>query len=331
MTSNATAFCIGCSCETPYTVSSSRETITIRGLTFSYVELHAHCGKCGEPIYVPEINDENVASREEGYRKEAKLITVAEVNELLDKYNIGAGPLARLLGFGEITINRYVSGQLPSRDHSDILLKVKSSRKTMEEYLEAGKDLISPVAYTKCRAAINEINDLYGNGRIERIARYFLCRISDITPLALQKLLYFAQAFYKAIFSQQLFPETCQAWRDGPVYPDIYYKYKEFGYNPIDKPTKDLDEDLSELTTRELSLLDAVIDVFGSYSGTVLSNITHNELPWLEARGSLLPEDRSTTVIKQETIESYFRAVVEKYQIISPRDIRKYCEAMVNQ
>lgn len=331
MSNQATAFCTTCGCKVPFSVSSSRETITVRGLAFSYVELHAHCNQCGKLLYVPEINDENVESREEGYRKAAKLITVAEVNELLAKYNIGAGPLARLLGFGEVTISRYVAGQLPSRDHSDILLKLKSSHKEMEKYLEKGKDNISPIAYTKCRAAIDEINTLYGDGKIELVARYFLCKINDITPLALQKLLYYAQAFYKAIFSQTLFPDACQAWSYGPVYPDIYYKYKEFGYNPIEKPTDDLAEDFCELTTREISLLDAVADVFGGYSGLVLRDITHNERPWIEARGSLLPTDRSTTVIKQETIESYFRDVVEKYQIINPRDIQRYCEAMLKR
>jgi len=330
MPNQATAFCIACGCKNPYTVSNSREMITVRGITFSYVEVSAHCHQCGELIYVPEINDANVVSREEGYRKAAKLITVAEVNEILEKYKIGAGPLARLLGFGEVTINRYVAGQLPSRDHSDLLLRLRASYKTMEEYLEQGKDKISSVAYMKCRAAIDEFNILYGEGKIEQVARYLLCRTEDITPMALQKLLYYAQAFYNALFKEQLFLDECQAWSYGPVFPDIYYKYKEYGYNPIEKPTVDLREDFGELTTQEISLLDAVADSFGGYSGPILSKITHNERPWIEARGSLLPGDRSATIINRDSIDNYFQSVVENCQIVNPRDISKYCDAMLS-
>lgn len=331
MPNRETAFCIECGCNVPYSVSSTRETVTVRGITFSYVETHAHCKQCGELLYVPDINDENVQSQEDGYRKAAKLITVREVNELLVKYNIGAGPMARILGFGDVTINRYVGGQLPSKAHSDILLQLRASHKIMDSYLEKGKNKISSVAYAKCRAALDEIDSLYGDRKIELITRYLLWKAEEITPLALQKLLYYAQAFYKALFDEVLFQDDCQAWAYGPVYPDVYYRYSDRGYNPIEKPTDDLTEDFIELTTKEISLLDAVIDSFGRYSGTVLRDITHKEKPWLEARGNLLPTDRSTTVINRDTIDEYFKSVVSQYQIINPCDISKYCLAMRKQ
>lgn len=331
MENKEAAFCIECGEKRPYRVSSSRDTIMVKGITFSYIEMQAFCTECGAPVYVPEINDANVEAREEGYRKAAKLITVAEVNELLEKYNIGAGPLAKLLGFGDVTINRYISGQLPSRDHSDLLLKIKASHRLMEEYLEKGRSGITSIAYEKCRAAIDEINCLYGSEKIERVARYLLCKAGEITPLALQKLLYFTQAFYYAIFDEEFFPDDCQAWSYGPVYPEIYYKYKGYGSDPIDKPTDDLQEDFCEFTTREVSLMDAIIDSFGRYSALVLRDITHSERPWLEARGSLLPEDRSQTVINRDTINRYFRSVVDKYQIVNPRDIALYCNEMVQR
>lgn len=328
MPNQSTAFCPECGCYVPYSVNSTRETSTVRGVAFSYVEMHAHCKQCNEPLYVPEVNDANVLAREEGYRKAAKLITKAEVNELLAKYNIGAGPLAKLLGFGEVTINRYLGGQLPSKDHSDLLLRLRSSHKTMESYLESGRDKISAVAYEKCRLAIDTLNDLYGSGKIELVTRYILWKADDITPLALQKLLYYAQAFYKGLFGEDLFLDNCQAWAHGPVYPDVYYKYKEYGYNPIDKPTEDLTEDFGRLTTREISLIDAIVDSFGQYSGTVLRDITHNEKPWLDARGSLLPTDRCVTVISRKSIDDYFQSVIKQYQIVNPCDISKYCFEM---
>ncbi len=191
MPSTSTVYCIKCGCERPYSVASSREVISVKGVVFSAVLMSAHCRECGEEVYVPEINDENVKSREAEYRRAAKLITVEEVDGILKKYNIGACPLAKLLGFGDITITRYLDGQLPSRANSDILLRILASHKTMEEYLEKGKDKITAIAYQKCRGALDNLLQLYGEGKIELVTRYILFKAKDITPMALQKLLYY--------------------------------------------------------------------------------------------------------------------------------------------
>lgn len=329
MSGNNITFCINCGEKTEYIVKSQRVDMSVRGIEFSYVEHTAYCSVCGEEVYVPEINDLNVASREEAYRKAAKLITIPEINQLMRKYNIGAGPLAKVMGFGEVTINRYIGGQLPSKEHSAQLLEVLSSHKAMEKRLEANKHIITPIAYAKCREAINQLNVLYGQKKIELVARYILNKAVEITPLALQKLLYFSQAFFNALYHEPLFLDDCQAWAHGPVYPDIYYQYKEFGYNPIEKALPEDDSDFTELTTKELNFLDAIVDIFGMYSGQTLSRITHSERPWIEARGSLFPSDRSVTVISRDSIDSYFIRIVEKYQIINPCDITLYCSDMI--
>ena len=324
------AYCIGCNEKTAYTVKSQRVEMEVRGTKFYYIEQTAYCRECGEAVYVPEINDSNVLSREEAYRKAARLITVSEIRQILDKYHIGAGPLAKLMGFGEVTVNRYMGGQLPSREHSAQLLEVLASHREMEKRLEENKERISPVAYIKCREAIDQLSDLYGTRKIEIVARYLLNKAVEVTPLALQKLLYFAQAFFHALYQEELFTDDCQAWAHWPVYPDIYFRYKDFGYNPIEKPLPESEGDFSELTTRELSFLDAIVDVFGVYSGQMLSKITHNEQPWIEARGNLLPSDRSVTVINRETVNRYFEQVVAKYRIMNPCDMASYCTEMIN-
>ena len=329
MSTNNTIYCINCDKKNTYCVKSQRVDIKIRGIAFSYVEQAAYCSECGEEVYVPEINDLNVVAREEAYRQAAHLITIEEINQLLKKYNIGAGPLAKLMGFGEVTINRYIGGQLPSKEHSSLLLEVLASHEAMEKRLEQNKTLITQVAYTKCREAIDQLSALYGTKKIELVARYMLNKAVEITPLALQKLLYFAQAFFDALYNEPLFLDDCQAWALGPVYPDIYYRYRDFGYDPIEKTLPEEDSNFSELTTKELNFLDAIVEIFGMYSGQVLSKITHNEQPWIEARGSLLPSDCSVTVINRNTINSYFKQIVEKYQIINPCDIVSYCSDMV--
>ena len=322
------AFCIGCGKKTNYTVKSSREEITVRGITFTYVEQCAYCVDCGEEVYVPEINDLNAEAREEAYREATGLITIADIQDILTKYNIGAGPLANLMGFGEITINRYLSGQLPSRTHSDALLEVKKSYHKMEEYLETNKAKISSTAYRKCHLAIKKLETIYSCNKIDIIARYLLHKDSDITQMALQKMLYYAQSFYKAMYGRVLFADSCQAWSHGPVYRDIYIKYRDYQYDPIRLPNPEFDVDASGLTSDEMKFLDGIILAFGNYSASVLRNMTHQETPWIEARGSLQPMDRCSNVISSRSIDIYFKHIVDEYQIKAPCDISRYSRKM---
>ena len=165
-----------------YVVKAYKREITVKGITFSYVHQTAYCSECGEELYCPQINDANVQAKEDAYRKAAKLITVEEVNQILEKYCIGAGPLAKVLGMGEITINRYVGGQLPSRENSAKLLDVLASPQLMEEHLESNKALISSTAYKKCRRALDKLLPLYGDQKYnknsvvgEQIALFSYC------------------------------------------------------------------------------------------------------------------------------------------------------------
>lgn len=324
----AKSFCIECGCDAEYFIASESVEVCVRNVRFSYAEMSAYCGACGEKLYVPEINDVNVNSREESYRKAMQLISVSEIQTLLEKYNIGAGPLAKLLGFGEITINRYLSGQLPSKTHSEKLFELKNNRELMRQILVDGESLITTVAFEKCKSRLDYLDELYGRRKIDLIAQYILSKSGDITPLALQKLLYYSQSFYFALFKKSLFDDDCQAWAHGPVYPSVYYKYKEYGYDPIEKNIDEFELDFTELLADEITFLNAVISSFGCYSGDILRSMTHCELPWIEARGSLKPSDRSVSTIKRNTINSYFADVVKKNDIKNPRDIIKYSRHM---
>lgn len=108
-------------------------------------------------------------------------------------------------------------------------------------------------------------------------------------------------------------------------------KYRMYGYNPIDDPLLNEDDDLTELTTREVEFLDAIISAFGCYSGPVLKKMTRSEKPWREARGSLLPGDRSVTEIEKDVIHDYFKQVVKHFDIVNPCDIVNYSKVKISR
>lgn len=135
MSDIAAAFCLKGGCKTTFRKIVSRAEAEVRGIKFSFVEVNPICVECGAPVYVSDVNDENVQARENAYRKASGLITVEEIQKIIRKYNIGAGPLAQILGFGEITINRYLTGQLPSKINSEKLLEILASHKKWKKIL----------------------------------------------------------------------------------------------------------------------------------------------------------------------------------------------------
>lgn len=118
-----------------------------------------------------------------------------------------------------------------------------------------------------------------------------------ISNLKLQKLVYYAQGFYSAIFGKPLFDKNISAWAHGPVVPDLYHEYKKYGSNPIPISS---DFDKNTLTQDEFELVEEVFEVFGQYSAWKLRNMTHEESPWLnhESEADTIPLTEITEYFK---------------------------------
>lgn len=111
----------------------------------------------------------------------------------------------------------------------------------------------------------------------------------------------------------------------GPVYRDIYLRYRDYYFDPI---AENCGFDESTLTASEKAVFDSVINNLCCYSGKVLERFTHNEMPWLSARSDLPVFAQSERIIPQESIGEYFTAVREKYNMVKPNDIQVYSQEM---
>ena len=144
------------------------------------------------------------------------------------------------------------------------------------------------------------------------VARYFLCRVDreagdTISPLKLQKLVYYAQAWSLAIRNQPLFAQTIEAWVSGPVVRDVWDEYQAYKYRDIPAPdTLDATFDADEL-----EILSEVWDAYGELSAKRLQDLSHSESPWLNARQNLDPAQKSTHPISHEEMQSYYANLVE--------------------
>lgn len=139
----------------------------------------------------------------------------------------------------------------------------------------------------------------------------------SISPLKLQKLLYYIQSWHIAKFDKEtLFDELPEAWVNGPVYRDIYNSYKTSFFRNENILT-DLDEeqlanklkevqDSLQVSENQLKLINTVLQAYSKLSDERLVMMTHSEEPWNEARKGLSPIERSDKKLLVETIYNYF-------------------------
>ena len=118
------------------------------------------------------------------------------------------------------------------------------------------------------------------------VTKYFLYKVNQegdlITNLKMQKLLYYAQAWYLVNFDKPLFDDQILAWNFGPVVKSVYDVYKEFRHTPIIFE-EDFEENIKQFNKYDLRFLDEFYDQFSCYSAHDLINLSHNEAPWKKA------------------------------------------------
>ena len=257
---------------------------------------------------IPGLLDSNMQSIDEQYRQAEGLISVDDIHKIMDIYNIGKAPLSIALGFGEITITRYLSGQMPSKEYSDIIKKALSSPDYMIKLLHDNAEKMGETAYKKAIKAAEEIAGLFGvSDKMLLTISYIFEQMKEVTPLALQKLLYFIQGIYMVLLEKPLYEEDCMAWVHGPVYEDVYDLFRDFKYNPIEDDRFAIFKDrFEELNEHEKKVINLVINTFGKYSGKVLEDITHEERPWKNARVGYEASEPSREIISKDEIKNYF-------------------------
>lgn len=324
-------FCEECRNDVEFTTASVPMTGTIKGKEYHYTGTEARCADCGNLVFVPEISDDNLRSLYNVFREENGIVSLDVICAIPEKYDIGKRPLSLLLGWGELTFSRYCDGDIPTRQYSDILQRIYNEPQFYSELLEANKaNLKSQRTYEKTRRAVDALLsvDAPSNSKINTVIQYLLYQCEDITPLALQKALYYIQGFHFAFYRTFLFPEDCQAWTHGPVYRDIYFRYRDYRFDPIEKTTT---FDTSVFSASEKAICDSVINNLCCYSGKILERFTHNEAPWLTTRGDLPDSAPSDRIIEKSVIGAYFDAVKAKYNMVNPRDIKDYAQDMFHQ
>ncbi|MCG8465499.1 MAG: DUF4065 domain-containing protein [Xanthomonadales bacterium] len=133
-----------------------------------------------------------------------------------------------------------------------------------------------------------------------------------LTPLQLMKLVYVSHGWALAMLGQGLFEDRIEAWKYGPVIPELYQAIKAYGRDPI--PLGNIQSDSNNKVPEHIkSFLRSVYKSYGHLSGIDLSNLTH------------LPGTPWEKVYEQGTrnAQIYDEAIMQHYRILLRRSQNK--------
>lgn len=138
---------------------------------------------------------------------------------------------------------------------------------------------------------------------IFEVSKYILQKKHSMTTMKLQKLAYYCQAWSLAWDDKPLFEEDFQAWANGPVCPALYYIHKGMFAVSIDDFAK---EDDGDFTRTEIDTMDSVLEFYGDKDPMWLSELTHKEAPWKNARKGIPAGEPSCNIITKESMQQYY-------------------------
>ncbi len=121
--------------------------------------------------------------------------------------------------------------------------------------------------------------------------------------MKLHKLLYYCQAWSLVWDEMPLYQEPIEAWANGPVVRSVWERHR--GQFIV----SEWEGDAKKLNDGQVATVDGVLGYYGPMTAQQLSDLTHAEIPWRQARGSLRPGDRSNEVISLASMHEFYSSL----------------------
>lgn len=135
---------------------------------------------------------------------------------------------------------------------------------------------------------------------VDDVAAYILKIQGRMTAMKLQKLVYYCQAWSLVWDEKPLFRARIEAWANGPVVSKLYHQHK--GKFEI----REWNGEPAALSDCEKDTINAVLGYYGDKSSQWLSELTHRERPWREAREWLPADARGNQEITHAALHEYY-------------------------
>ena len=313
-------------------VKTRRIEANVKGKIIEFDEYYMIDPATGEEVFDRNIEIENDARLYDIYKKQMNLLTSSEIKNIRKKYDMNQKEFALSIGVGEITIHRFENGSIQTESVDSIIrlsedpdimynlliknqanlsdsdfscfLKKISILKKLKHHKIADFNINDYVNLNFETESINNVTNqliIEYNTQIDNVSKKYgiedNCGAAEyITPLKLQKLLYYIQGMALRIYGKPAFTNNISAWQYGPVVEEVYQQYK--GRNPNKKKKTDY-----EVSDGLKKIIELVVSSYGQIEAGSLIDLTHDEDPWIKSINS--------GTISIDLIKEYFNKVFE--------------------
>lgn len=133
---------------------------------------------------------------------------------------------------------------------------------------------------------------------------------ASITPMKMQKLLYFLQGWHLAIIGEPVIEEKFSAWQYGPVEENLYHMLKKYRGMPITAYLTDEDSQQAFVVANTAEMFHKILDMvwrkYSIFSALQLSAMTHEQgTPWDDVYNH-----STSPYISNDKIKDYFKKII---------------------
>ena len=310
-------YCPYCDKDHEVVITEEKTECIVKGEKISYLEKNYYCDVCNVEFCNGELEDINLLSARDAYRKEHNLLTSNEIKSIREKYKLSQSDLALILGFGEVTITRYETKEIQNKNYDDILRGISNDPYLLYDYYMMNIKNFNSKKQAKIAKKIFSIapdkeqvdkliednlikkyfsvdEDTRGNkvlslSKILAIIKRILMNCENLYKTKLVKLLWY--------IDMKFFQETKESMT-GLAYFHMSYGACPLGLDLILDSKKIVIEEIEEddaiknliievesdyiLNSKELEIIDFVTDFFKDYSSKEIVQYMHKEKAYLE-------------------------------------------------
>ncbi|MHB8703172.1 MAG: Panacea domain-containing protein [Candidatus Tyrphobacter sp.] len=139
------------------------------------------------------------------------------------------------------------------------------------------------------------------------VAAYIIKKQGAMPAMKLHKLVYYAQAWSLVWDDKPLFKDRIEAWINGPAIPRLYHLHR--GEYEVTK-RHFVRGDPTALSDKQRKTIDMVLRDYGGMTARELSELTHCEAPWKDAREGLSPMERGDREITRGSLYEYYDSLL---------------------
>lgn len=315
-------YCEDCGKKVKADVVVKREDYDIRGETIEVDAKVLVCPECGREFFSEELDEATIICVYNEYRRRHKLLYPEEIKQIREQYGLSQRSFAKLLNWGDKTIQRYENGSIQSNAHNSLLLFLRNPE-NMKAYLMDNKIALGEKQKTKLFSTIENlmqnkkyiteekvIDILFAKEPCEEngyrafdyekfcaMVLYFSHRGPDLLKTKLMKLLYYSDmVFYKengvSISGSRYVhlpygpvPENFDIPL-GMMSADNIAHIDVIYNNGYEKHQIVPEEDVMDgiLTNDELDVLDRVYSKFANFGSVEISKYSHRERGYRETK-----------------------------------------------